>query len=166
MLDVGESRELQAALLALKQMGATLRRAIYRASRENIVPEFRQELYADANTHLEERVLAQNARADVTARGVTLKAAQSRKALSGGASPVQIGHAVEFGAPWRAATITTTRDGTTFTYKRVINKQLKPRRSVGHLVWPLAARLAPRFAALWVQTTVKTMYDSIEGKRS
>lgn len=165
MLDVQQSRELQAVLLALRGMQKNLRRAIFKATRSAIVPEWQQELRANATTHLEERVLAAGARADVTADRVTLKAAQSTRKLSGGASPKSIGHAIEFGAKWRRAEVeATSRRGTSYRYTRTLNKQLKPRRSKGYLAWPAAARLAPRFAALWVQTTVRLTYNAFEGK--
>ena len=167
MLDVRESKELTATVLALAQMDRVLRRRIYAATRSNIVPEWRQELAADATNRLEERIILGGARADVSEKGVKLKAAQSKKKLSGGASPSSIGHAVEFGAPWRRGTIDATSNrGRRYTYQRTLNKQLKPRRQKGYLAYPAARRLAPRFASLWVQTTIKTMYDAIEGKLS
>jgi hypothetical protein len=164
VIDVGGSRELQANILALRQMDRTLRRSIYKATRENITPEWRQELYAESRGHLEERILAQPARANVTDSGVTLVTAQTSRKLSGGGSPLAIGHAAEFGATPHQAEITATRNGTTYTYKRRINTQFRRRKVGGHVAWPLAARLAARFAALWVQVTVRTTYEAFEGK--
>ncbi|MGK9146666.1 hypothetical protein KXS11_03440 [Plantibacter flavus] len=166
MLSVYGSRELQDVLLALKDMDRTLRRTIFKATRSAIVPEWQQELRADATTHLEERVIAQGARADVTADRVTLKAAQSTRKLSGGRSPRELGHAIEFGGNWRRGEVQATSSaGKRYRYTRVLNKQLKPRRSAGWVAWPAAIRLAPRFASLWVQTTVRATYEAFEGKR-
>ncbi|MFZ4843015.1 hypothetical protein [Mycetocola saprophilus] len=167
MLDVRESRELQAAILALRQMDRVTARAIFKATRGAIVPEWREALAAAATTNFEMRVLAAGgARADVKNDGVTLKAAQSTRKLSGGASPRDIGHAAEFGGKWHRGQVDVPaqngRRG--FTYERMLNKQLKPRRSKGWVAWPLAARLAPRFAALWVQTLVWVTYEAFEGK--
>lgn len=164
MIRVGEHRELTAALLALRSFPSALRRDIYKSTRSLLVPEWRGSLAARASTRLEQRVIADGARADVTARGITLKAAQSRRALRGGGSPVSIGHAVEFGAPWRSATIAATRGGTSYRYKRVINKQLRPRRSAGYVAWPTAMEFAARYSALLVQTTVRRAYLAFEGK--
>ncbi|MGG7509436.1 hypothetical protein [Plantibacter sp. YIM 135249] len=167
MLSVTKSRELQAVILALKQMQTGLRRSIFKATRSAIVPEWQQELRANATTSLEERVIAGGARADVTAERVTLKAAQSTRKLSGGASPRDLGHAVEFGAKWRRGQVEATSSaGKPYRYSRVLNKQLKPRRSAGYSAWPAATRLAPRFAALWVQTTVRILHEAFEGKSS
>lgn len=166
MISVSGSRELQAVLLALRDMDRTLRRSIFKATRSAIVPEWQQELRADATTHLEERIIAQGARADVTAERVTLRAAQSTRKLSGGASPKDIGHAVEYGANWRRGEVAATSSaGKNYRYTRVLNKQLKPRRSAGYVAWPAAIRLAPRFVSLWVQTTVRATYEAFEGKR-
>jgi hypothetical protein len=165
VLSVLESRELQAVILALRGMQKGLRRAIFKATRSAIVPEWQQELRASATTHLEERVIAQGARADVSADRVTLKAAQSTRKLSGGVSPRDIGHAIEFGANWRRGEVQATSSrGKSYRYSRVLNKQLKPRRSAGYVAWPAAARLAPRFVSLWVQTTVRLTYEAFEGR--
>jgi hypothetical protein len=165
MLDVYGSDEIKATLLLLRDMQRDLRREFYKAARSRIVPEWRQELAASATTHLEERVIVAGARANVTDRGVRLVAAQSTKKMSGGASPKEIGHAIEFGAKWRRGVIESTSTlGNPFSYQRVLNKQLKPRRSVGYLAWPAAARMAPRFASLWVQLAVKKAYDAFERK--
>lgn len=165
MLDVRKSKELQATILALRDMDRTLRKRLYAATRANIVPEWRQELAADAAGHLEELALA-GARADVSAFGVKLKAYSSTKKLSGGASPAMIGHAIEFGANWRRGDVTaTSARGTRYTYSRVLNKQLKPRRRNGYLAWPAAVRMIPRFASLWVSLTIRTMHDAMEGTK-
>ena len=164
-IDVEQSKEMQATILALKQMEPTLRKRIYAATREKIVPEWRQELAANAANHLDERVLLGGARVDVSATTLKFKAAQSKKKMSGGASPFDIGHAVEFGAVWHRAEISATSNrGKNYTYTRTLNKQFKPRRQQGHVAFPAIGRLVPRFAALWVGITIKTMYDALERK--
>jgi hypothetical protein len=156
---------MQATILALRQMDTTLRKRIFAATREKILPEWRQELAANANGHLDEKVLLGGARMDVTATTLKFKAAQSKKKMSGGASPADIGHAVEFGAPWRRAEVSATSNrGKRYTYTRTLNKQFKPRRSKGHVAYPAIGRLVPRFASLWVGITIKTMYDALERK--
>ncbi len=165
MIRVGGHEELQAVVLTLQQLPSALRRAIFKATRENIVPEWREQLARRSSTSLEQRVIAEGARADVTAtRGVTLKAAQSKRPMSGGGSPVQIGHAVECGAPWRSAEVAARRGATRYSYRRVVNKQLRPRRSAGWVAWPTATEFAPRFASLWTQVTVLLTHRAVEGK--
>jgi hypothetical protein len=164
-IDVEQSKEMQATVLALRQMEPTLRKRVYAATREKILPEWRQELAASANGHLDEKVLLSGARMDVTASTIKFKAAQSKRKMSGGASPADIGHAVEFGAKWYRGTVSATSNrGKNYSYTRTLNKQFKPRRSKGHVAYPAIGRLVPRFAALWVGITVKTMYDALERK--
>lgn len=164
-LDVTQSKELQGTILALRQMEPTIRKRVYAATREKIVPEWRQELAANAAGHLEERVIAKGARMDVSATTLKFKAAQSKRKMTGGASPHDIGHAVEFGATWHRGTIDATSNrGKNYTYTRTLNKQFKPRRQQGHLAYPAIGRLIPRFASLWVGITIKTMYDALERK--
>lgn len=165
MLDVQESPELQATILSLRQMDTALRRDIFKSTRSELVPEWKQNLFAGARSHLEERVIAQPSRVDVTAENVRLKAAASKKKLSGGASPAEIGHAVEFGAQWRRGEVNArSSKGKPYRYSRRLNKQFKPRRARGYLAWPTAMELVPRFASLWVQTTVRLMHEAFERK--
>jgi hypothetical protein len=164
-IDVEQSKEIQATILALKQMEPTLRKRIFAATREKIVPEWRQELAANAANHLDEKVLLGGARVDVSATTLKFKAAQSKRKMSGGASPFDIGHAVEFGAQWHRGDVSAVSSrGKPYRYTRMLNKQFKPRRSKGHVAFPAIGRLIPRFAALWVGITVKTMYDALDRK--
>jgi hypothetical protein len=96
---------------------------------------------------------------------VTLIAAKGNRKFSGGATATQLAAAVEFGAEKRAVTIAArSRKGTAYNYKRRVNNQFKGRRRQGYVAYHVAAQMAPRFASLWVQTSVKTMYDAFEGK--
>jgi hypothetical protein len=165
MIDARRSPEITAVILSLRQMQKQLRRDIFKSTRTQIVPEWRQVLAAEATTSLEERVLLGGARADVTDSTVRLKAAQSTKKMSGGASPRDIGHAVEFGAKWHRGEVSATSSkGKAFTYSRVVSKQFKPRRSRGYVAYPAGRQLAPRFISLWVQTTKRLMHLAVEGK--
>jgi hypothetical protein len=160
MLSVGGSRELQATVLALKQMDSTVRKEIYKHTRAQLVPEWREALATEATTLLEQKVILGGTRVELGAEKVTLKAAQSTRKLSGGGSPQRLAAAVEFGAETRKGT--ATRGGTTYT--RTLNSAFKGRRRQGYVAWPTAAKLAPRFASLWVQTCIRTMYEAVEGR--
>ncbi len=165
MIDVLKSRELQATILALRQMDREVRKRFFKAMRTELVPAWRQVLSANATSSLEERIIASKARVDVTPETIRLKAAQSVKKMSGGASAVSLGHAVEFGAAYRRGDVeATSRTGKAYRYERGLNRQFKSRRRQGYVAWPSAAEVAPRFAALSVQLLVRTMYDAIERK--
>lgn len=166
LLDVWGSRELQATILALSQMDRTLARRIFKTTRQALVPAWREELAVRASRHsLTSTVLLRGARADVSNYGIKLRAAQSTKKMRGGASPRDIGHAVEFGAAYRAGVVTAkSSKGKQYSYTRQLNTQFRPRKKGGHAAYPAALSLAPRFASLWVQTAVKTLHDAIERK--
>ncbi|MBT1676005.1 hypothetical protein [Curtobacterium aurantiacum] len=167
MLDVRGSDELQAVILALRQMDRTLRKQIYRYSRQAIAPDWKEAIASASTTDIERQVLLRGARADVSADRITLVAASSKRKLRGGASPADIGHAVEFGAPWRRAEITATSSkGKRYSYTRTVNKQFKPRRARGHVAYPVAMRNVGRYASLWVQITVRAMHEAVEGRSS
>lgn len=165
MLDVRGSEELQAVILALRQMDRTIRRNIFKYSRQAIAPDWKQEIAASSTTDLEQKVLLSGARADVSADRVRLVAATSKRKMRGGASPADIGHAVEFGAPWRRAEISATSSkGKRYGYTRTVNKQFKPRRARGHVAYPIAMRNVGRYASMWVQITVRAMHEAVEGR--
>jgi hypothetical protein len=165
VIDVQGSRELQAVILSLKGMDATLRKRIYAEQRGKIVPEWTEALASRANTSLESRVMLTGARVKLSPERVTLVAANSNKKLSGGATVSQLAKAVEFGGKSRVQTIARRKkNGGTATYKRRVNTQFKGPRRQGYVAYNVAAEMAPRFASLYVQTAVKTMYDAFEGK--
>jgi hypothetical protein len=165
MISVMESRELQATVLALKQMDSTVRKAINAENRSQMVPEWREALATKASTSLEQRVLLGGTRVNLGPERVTLMAATSTKKMSGGASPQQIAAAVEFGAEKRQQKVGgRSRNGKPYTYNRRINRQFKQRTKTGFVAYPAAAELAPRFAALWVSTSIRKMHEALEGK--
>jgi hypothetical protein len=165
MISIQGSDELKAVVLALKGMDGTLRKRIYAETRSKIVPEWTEALATRANTSLENKVLLTGARVQLAPERVTLIAGRGNKKLSGGATISQLTAAVEFGAERRTQSIAArSRKGTAYNYKRRVNTQFKGRRRQGYVAYYVAAEMAPRFASLWVQTSVKTMYDAFEGK--
>lgn len=163
-ISVFNSRELQGVILALKSMDRELAKQIRRATKEMIGPAWTQAVRDEASTRLEHRVLADTARVAVSNQNVTLKSAGVGRALTGGAKPVQLVGGVEFGARQDRATTyqATHRTGTRYSVTRHTQRQFRPRNRTGHVVFPAAARVIPRLAALWVQTTVRTFYELTE----
>lgn len=168
-VDVRSSKELQATILALRQMDRALRRRIYAETRAQITPDLREALATKARSKLDGIVIVGTARADVTSDRVTLRAGHLKKKLGGkrggGATIVQVAHAVEFGVSPRARTVHgRSRKGTKYTYKRGGTGAFRPRRRAGYVFWPTVGDLIPRYLALWTQTTVRMMAEALEGK--
>jgi hypothetical protein len=165
-ISVFESKELQALLLALRGFDKNLKKNIRAATKREAQPIWQQEVRERAETKLEQRVLAQSARVQVSDQNVTLRAAHIGRPLSGGLDPKTQWPAVEFGADTKAKrtyTATSSR-GKRYNVTRRTSAQLRPRRASGRVVFPAAASAIPRLAALWVQTAVRQLHDSLEGK--
>jgi hypothetical protein len=93
-------------------------------------------------------MLAQTARITVSDQSVRVRSASSkRKALSGGATPFEQGKGFEFGS------------------NKTHGRQMPRPRRRGYVFYPALAEMAPRIIALWVQTSVRVVYNALEGKR-
>jgi hypothetical protein len=166
-LDVRSSRALLATILALRQTDKAVQANIRKYTKEAIMPEFKRSMTEHASTLLEQRTLVATARATVSNQNITLKSGSVGRALSGGLLPKRDAHAVEFGANRQAKTTyaaTSTR-GRPFTVSRRTKAQLRPRKRNGYVFFPTIADLTPRILSLWVQTTVRTLAEALEGKR-
>ena len=161
-----DSEQLRATVQALKVMDKQLAGLIRKFTKAELEPEWAKGLQQRAGTALESKVLGATARVTVSNQNVTLKSATVGRSLSGGLAPKVNYPAVEFGAD-RGATSTyrtRSRRGKSYTVTRHTRRQLKPPRRGGYVVYPTAQSLIPRFAALWVQTTVRTFYEAFERK--
>lgn len=165
-ISIFHSKELQGVLLALKGMDKETAKHVRRETKNMIQPAWQKGLAERAATRLEHRTLVSTARVAVSNQNVTLKSATVGRTLAGGLQPKQSWHAVEFGGD-RAATRTyqaRSRKGKTFTVTRRTMAQLRPRNRKGYVVYPTAAEIIPRLASLWVQTVIRSFYDTIERK--
>ncbi len=160
------SPELDAVILALRIAGKDLRKELYARSRSTILPEWQQSISDKVGgNRIAQKVLVDTARVNVGTRGIRLTSATSSKAISkGGFKPSENWAAVEFGAKWRVAGIDGRRGQTRYNYDRQINTSFKHRKRKGYYVFPAADTVIKRLAALWVQTTVRTLRDAVEGK--
>lgn len=164
MITARGSRELRAAGFALKLAERDVRNAINRQMRSTMNAVWRSAVSERARTRLHRRVLDTGVR---VAPGVppTLHAAGSKRALPGGLVPATDWHAAEFGAD--RDTVTTydrrnRRTGGTHQVTRHTRRQLPARRPTGHVVWPAVGEVAPRLAALFVQTIVRGIHEAAE----
>lgn len=162
-ISVFNSSELQGTILALKGMDKEIAKNIRTWSKRIILPVWQEAVRANVTTPLEARGLAVTARVAISNQNVTLSSATVGKSLStGGAKPSDIAHDIEFGADQNAAKTYLARSSAGREYlvrDRHTRRQFRPRNQKGYVVYPAAANVIPRIAALWVQTTVRTFYD-------
>lgn len=163
-ISVHSSRQLQAIILAGKQLDREVRSEIRKQNRQVIIPEWQKAVAEHASTRFEHRVLGSTARAQVSDQNVQLKAAHIGKALAGGLKPSEIWWVAEFGANRaQRRNYVGTRGGKSFPVRdRRTTQQLRPRNPKGFVVYPAAANIIPRIAALWAQTTVRTLHEMFE----
>lgn len=165
MLSVRGSRELRAAVLALRAARREVRNDINRATRQIMNPVWRTLVASRARTALDRRVLDTGVRV-APGNPPALVAAGSRRRLPGGLVPAEQWHAVEFGANREKVTTYSRRSpsGGTHQVRRHTARQLPARNRKGRVVHPAVADIAPRLAALWVQLIVRKFSDAAEGK--
>ena len=158
---------LRATIYALRGAPKEIQGNIRRYTKEAIVPEFQKAMAEHASTRLEAAALVATARATVSNQNIKLSAGSVGGALSGGLLPKRDAHAVEFGGDRnaRATVRSRSRKGTPYTSIRRTRAQLRPRRRSGYVFFPTMAEIIPRVLSLWVQTTVRTLNDALEGKR-
>jgi hypothetical protein len=166
-ISVLNNEKLQAVILALRGFDRTLQGQVRRHTKAIGQPQWQSAVNANTSTRLESSVLGRTARMQVSNQNVTLKSGSSTRALSkGGASPRDIARAVEFGSELHEQKITArSSKGRAYSYTRTGGRQFRHTNRKGYAVYPAAARMIPRFAALWAQTTVRTFMEAMEGKR-
>ena len=165
MLSVRGSRELRAAVLAVRTARREVRNDIARATRQTMNPVWRDLVASRARTALDRRVLDTGVRV-AAGNPPALVAAGSRRRLPGGLTPAEDWQPVEFGADPDTVTTYTRRSpsGGTHQVRRHTTRQLPARRPKGRVVYPAVAQIAPRLASLWVQLIVRKFSDAVEGR--
>lgn len=169
-IDIEGSRELKAAVLALRSAAKEVRANVRRYSRELMLPEFRRELAQRAtDSRTQARVLVDASRITVSDQNVRMRSATGRRPLSGGLVPSAQGSAFEFGSNrrtdttyWRTARKRSGGAGKRHKVTRDTQAQLPRFRKRGWAFYPTVADLIPRFASLWVQTSIRTTLDALE----
>lgn len=160
----GASREVAAAVLAVREADKGLRREITRQTRTNLGPIWTAEIHRTATSRWE-RVAYLKVPPRVT--GVNppvLVAGQSTRRTAGGFTPASDWWMVEFGG-YRGKTETTYRRrsprGLVHNVTRDTDNQLPARRHNGRAAYPALERTVPRAASLWVATVVRTYADAL-----
>lgn len=163
-ISIHASRELQVLQARLRELPTEVRKQIRQATKQAALPIYLDGVHQYVTTRPEARVLAATARVAVTDRGVRLQAARVGKALSGGLQIKSQWHAVEFGGyPEVVRTVQrTSSKGRRYDVKRHTQRQLRPRKPTGYVIYPAIADAIPRLAALWVQTVARAGHEAHE----
>lgn len=169
MLSVHDTRELQAAVLALKGADRALRGEINRATVQVGNAIWRPLVAAHATTHMDTRMLAVGARVKAGNPPVAL-AANSRRPVGSSRRliPADRWQGFEFGAVRGNRTTYERRNrkaGGTHKVTRDTRAQLPRRTPKGRVVYPAFAEAAPRMVSLWVQLIVRKYAEAAEGRR-
>lgn len=165
-IDVLKSPELLATIYALRSIDRTLAAQVRKYTKAMAQPEWKKALAERADTRLEHRVIVDTAVVTVSDQNVRIQSASKGRPLSGGLNPKTHYHPVEWGTHAKGKTYRRkSRNGGSHTVRRVMGTQFKPFRKDGYVFWPAAKEMVPRMASLWVQTTVKTIGNALEGKR-
>jgi len=152
-----DSRELQAALLAIASVGREIQAQLRRHTKRVAEPEWRKGLEKRASSRLDRKVLVSTSRVQVRDTNVVLRSGAVGKLK-------HITRPVEFGGDRNQVETYQTRSpkGTRYKVTRHNARQLGWRRRGGRVVWPTAEDLIPRMVALWVQTTIRTFHEALE----
>ena len=155
-----------ATILALRSIDKTLQTQVRKHTKAIVEPEWKQALAQRADTRLEHRVIVDTAVVSVSNQNVRVTSANKGRPLSGGLNPKVDWAAVEFGSGKKTTTFSRkSKNGGTHKVTRKGGASLKGRSRTGYVFWPAAENMIPRIASLWVQTTVKTIANALEGKR-
>lgn len=153
---------LRTMLLAARQTPAEVQKRIAQETKAEAQPIWFEELRAGGRTKLQQHVLVDSGRVGVTQRNVFLRSGATGKLRSG--TPVaDLAAAAEFGLSPDKQISTHSRAGTRYT--RRAGSTFLGRRRGGYVFWPAVGRSIGRFAALWIQTGVRTLLDNLQGKK-
>lgn len=165
-ISVHVSKELQATLQRIRELPTETRKQIRKATKADALPIWQRSVGEHVESRVEGLVLGRTARVAVSDRGVMLQSARVGKQLSGGLSIKQQWHAIEFGGDRDAkrAYEARSRKGTGYTIRRHTQRQLRPRKATGHVVFPAISEAVPAFVSLWMQTVMRAGHEALHGK--
>ena len=158
VLDVGQSPELQAAVLTMRSIERQLASDINKTARQRVSPVWAQALASKASSKVDQRGLVPGARVAVGDRKVTAQAATSRRALSGGLVPASDYGPLEWGAHPHLQTVhARSRKGKAYSYRRFSNRQFRAWSKKGHVAMRAAGDLGPTIVSSWLQVIVEKL---------
>lgn len=145
--------------VAYRVVPADVRKQVNAATKSAAEPIWKQETAERGTTRIQQRVLVDSARVGVTNRNVFLRSGAVGK-LSSGVPVERLATAAEFGRPADAPIKSHSKKGTGYTRKT--GSLFGPRTRKGNVVHPAASDSIPRFASLWIQTTIRTLHEAGE----
>jgi hypothetical protein len=143
---------------AMNGLDTEVRRQIGQQTKAAAQPIWLETTRAHATDRMQVR-LADSATVGVTTQNVFLRAG-TKGALSSGTPVAQVAHAIAFGANPNKMVKVAPRNAA--PYQRRMGTRFRPPRRGGYVIYPAAHDSIPRFASLWVQTTHRTIHDTIE----
>lgn len=153
------SKELQAVIVGMKGFDRPLAKFIRAQTKRVVGPAWVEAVQKRARSPLETATLGRTATVQVRDENVVLIAGGKGKLLR---QAPTLAKAAEFGAQRDfVGTATSTRGK---KYRRKTQRQLPRFNRKGNVVYPAAANVIPRIAALWVQTSVRALHATFEGK--
>jgi hypothetical protein len=163
VLSVTGSAALQAAVLALKSARRDVKSDINKQTRATMSPVLKAEVESRARSRMDKRVIAAGTRVKAGNPPAGL-AAQSKRKLPGGLIPAQDWGGVEFGSDRGKITTYTraTRKSGRVSVTRHTARQMPARSPKGRVAYRALREVAPRMAALWVQTIVRVFNEAAE----
>ncbi|MDF9877463.1 hypothetical protein [Cellulosimicrobium cellulans] len=163
MLHVGDHKELQAVVLAMKAADRDLKRDINQATRTTMNPVWKSLVQTNAARSLDGRVIVPGTRI-AGGNPPAAVAASSRRKLRGGLVPAEWWFAVEFGGNHNKVETYSRRSpkGNRHRVTRHTARQLPRRDPNGRVAYPAFAEFGPRMASLWAQIVVKKYLDAAE----
>ncbi|MCC2034118.1 hypothetical protein [Microbacterium allomyrinae] len=158
MIDVTQSREIQATIYALRLARRDIRLNINKRARAQIKPLWQREVASRARSRRAQRVIAGGVGASLTDRGVRLRAATSSRPLRGGLVPAEQYAGDEFGARTQRIQVRQrSRKGRVYTRPLTINRQFPGRTHHGMVAFDAASVTGRRLVALWVAQVVEDL---------
>lgn len=155
MLDVRQSPELQAALLAIRGAERSLRLDINKEARTRVNPVWRAALASRATRSLDAAIITKGARVTVGSDRITLNAATSGKQLSGGLEPLSQWQAEEFGMRPRFRNVHTHSPlGKPYIARKTLGRQFPARQKDGRVGFDAASEVGTRIVVIWLETVV------------
>jgi len=149
-------------LIVLRNVPAEARKHALRFARSESGPVWKEETAGRATTHLQQRVLVNSSRVGVTGDNVILRAGGTGRVSSG--TPVaDLRVGAEFGMDAGSKIQQRSRKGTLYT--RRVGRTFGPRNRRGKVFFPAVRDAAPRIVSVVIQSTVRALYDALDGKK-
>lgn len=151
---------LRTVNLAFRGLDSDVRKQITKQTKAVISPVWADAVREHTTSRMEVRVLAGTARTSVSGLNVKLLSGGGKR-LSSGTPTADLVNGTAFGAsPTRLQTVRSRRGN---KYKRRMGDRFNRPRRGGYVVYPAASEIIPRVASLVVQTTIRTVHETIEG---